>query len=70
MSKAPLRTTLVDGQSYVDEPVYVKPLPVPELERSLGKAFGRPQPLTILVGHERVHLRWMRPDRNGKLVPR
>lgn len=70
MSKAPLRTTLVDGQPYVDDPVYVKPNPIPTLERALGAAFGRPLPEPIMVGHERVRLRWMQIGADGKLVPR
>lgn len=71
MGKAPpLRTTLVDGQNYLDEPVYVKPLPASELERSLSRAFGRPQLKPILVAYEHVRLRWMKPGRDGKLVPR
>ena len=68
--KAPMRTAVVDRQNYVDEPVYAKPKPVPALDRAIATVFGRTQPGVILLGYERVRLRWMKPDGKGGLVPR
>lgn len=81
MSKALLRPFVTtDGQAYVDEPVYVAPKPeaVSVIALSVAEAFNpRPGALShkqtlqpILVHHERVRLRWMKPNGKGGLVPR
>ena len=58
------------GQRYVDDPVVVKPVALAPLERALAQAFNRPLPKPLQIGHERVMLRWMKPGKNGTLVPR
>lgn len=58
------------GQRYVDDPVVVKPKSIEPLERALAQAFKRPLPKPIQVGHERIFLRWMKPGKDGTLVPR
>lgn len=67
-----LKTTITkDGQRYVDEAIVVRPRSPSALEHSVAAAFGEPQARTpITVGHERVLLRWMKPDGKGGLVPR
>ena len=67
-----LKTVITkDGQRYVDEPVLVRPKRPSALEHSIASAFGRPTaPASIVLGHERVFLRWMKPDGRGGLVPR
>jgi len=69
MSKAPIRTTLKDGQPYVDEPVYAVPKPIDPLERELAKAFARKLPEAFNVGYERKRFRWM-TIKDGAIVPR
>jgi hypothetical protein len=59
-----------DGQPYVDEPVYCKPLPVSELDRHMAFIFNRKLPEPILVAYQKVNLRWMKLDGKGGLVPR
>lgn len=78
--KAPLKTTLKDGQRYVDEPVYREigratplALSINAGLRSLAPSMPAPniQPRIRELSHyERVQLRWMRPDGKGGLVPR
>jgi hypothetical protein len=63
-------TRIRDGQKYYDEPVYLHPKPATPIELSLAHAFGRKLPESLLAGHERVKLRWMKPGPDGKLVPR
>lgn len=50
-----------DGQPYVDEPVYKR-----------VALFCAKEPIQhhTLTHYIRTPLRWMRPDRNGKLVPK
>lgn len=74
---AKIRTTVQhDGQRYVDEPIYRDLRPREELRTdiaaSVAAAFGHPQAKAIreVVGHERVRLRWMKPDGKGGLVPK
>lgn len=43
--------------------------PVADVARALEKSFTK-QSKPLLVGHERVTLRWMKPGPDGKLVPR
>jgi hypothetical protein len=64
-----------DGQSYYDEPVYAIPKRETRdlIRDAVESAFGGPgyRPRKpIVVGHERVRLRWMKPDGKGGLVPR
>ena len=67
---APLRTTISDGQPYVDEPVYIEPIRETFLEAAIREIFKR-RPLPRLLTHyDRVKLRWMKPGPDGKLVPR
>ena len=74
-----LKTTITkDGQRYVDEPVLVQPKREARSRLShavqaaldpQGQYAERPR-APITVGHERVLLRWMKPDGKGGLVPR
>lgn len=59
------------GQRYVDKPVYTYP-EIDVLGMAVNAAFNKcsPLPPPILTGHERVRLRWMKPDGKGGLVPR
>ena len=60
-----------EGQQYVDEPVKVRPQQRSAIELSVAAAFGnKGGPQTITIGHQRVRLRWMKPDGKGGLVPR
>lgn len=79
MTSLPLKTTIErDGQRFVDEPIVVRPkqerrskveLAVQAALDPKGMFLERPrQP--IVVGHERVLLRWMTPDGKGGLKPR
>lgn len=56
----PIKTSIVEGQEYVDRPVY-KRQPV----------FCAKEPVEhpVLTHHKRVPLRWMKPDGKGGLVP-
>lgn len=70
-----LKTTIKDGQRYVDEPVYVDPKrePFDVLRASVALALGgqkEPPKHSIVVRHERVRLRWLRPNGRGNLVER
>ncbi len=72
-----LRTTIShEGQKYVDDPIYAMHKPRPEemspVRMGLAQMFGSPtpQPIQELVGHERVRLRWMKPDGRGGLKPK
>lgn len=71
----PITEVKREGQKFLDEPVYASPKPelITNIALSVGAAFneGRPRaPRRILLGHERVQLRWMKPDGKGGLVPR
>jgi hypothetical protein len=59
-----------EGQPFYDKPVYANPKPVSQIAESLAYAFKSRLPKPLLVRHERVNLRWMVPDKDGKLVPR
>lgn len=58
--QGPIKTTLKEGDTYVDEPV-MKTVPV-----YCGK---EPLPGEVLSHYRRVPLKWMKPY-HGKLVPR
>jgi hypothetical protein len=61
-----------NGQAYLDEPVYVKPKPeyVSPIAVAIAEMFDRKPPEPIKVAHNRVKLRWLTPDKNGKLIPK
>jgi len=74
-----LKTTIErDGQRYVDEPILVRPKPEQRsrIQNAVQAAldpqgfFAERPRAPITVGHERVLLRWMKPDGKGGLVPR
>lgn len=74
-----LKTTIThDGQRYVDEPIVVHPKSEPgawlraAVQAALDpKGFFAERPREpIVIGHERVQLRWMTPDGHGGLKPR
>jgi hypothetical protein len=67
------------GQPYVDDPVFEVVSKANTLALSIGaglqanfKTPGVPMQPSIeqQTGHERVRLRWMKPDGQGGLVPR
>ena len=68
--EALITTIKREGQQFVYEPVYAKPKAVSAIEASVAYAFERQLPQPILVRHERVRLRWMKPDGKGRLKPR
>jgi len=59
-----------EGQRFVDEAVYAMPKRRATIEASVQQAFGREGAKPIVLGHERVRLRWMKPGPNGTVVPR
>lgn len=81
-----IRTTIEDGQPYVDEPVYSMPVKLMgRLASAMAEIHGHVKtvrtergfkrvrtdlPAKILLRYDRTYLRWMRPDGNGGLVPR
>ena len=66
-----LKTTILsEGQEYLDEPVYVFPKPITQIEASMAAMYGLRLPQPKLIGHDRVRLRWMKPDGKGGLIPR
>lgn len=51
------------GQKYVDEPVLDVNKPT-EAAASVARLFGRQvEPISEVVGHERVRLNWVKPQR-------
>lgn len=70
--KGPIKTTIHEGQTYYDETVLAKPradLRTP-IADSVATIFGSHQPTPIVVGHNRIRLRWVKPDGKGGVVPR
>jgi hypothetical protein len=65
-----LTTIERDGQEFLDEPVYVHPKKLSLIEASIAKAFNIAMSAPIAVRHERVKLRWMKPDGKGGLCAR
>ena len=59
-----------DGQEYVDEPVCARAKRPSRITASLMAAFGEREKTDIVLGYERVRIRWMKPDGKGGLVPR
>ena len=76
MKTDPIRPTIEHhGQPYVDEPVYVEPKPMTELEYAVGRCFNSAAAMALRVrlrvqtGWQRVTLRWITPQdahRSGK----
>ncbi len=66
-----IRTTIAkEGQRYVDDAVYINPKPVSPITRAVSIAFKNwrpPQP--VLIGYERIGLRWLKSDGDGKIRP-
>lgn len=59
------------GQDFIDEPIYALPKKEGAISRSVRAAFGDQTTVNpLLVGHERVKLRWMTPDGKGGLIPK
>lgn len=67
-----LETVGRTGQAYLDEPVYVKPKTeyISPIAVAIAEMFNRKPPEPIKVGHDRVKLRWLTPDKNGVMVPK
>lgn len=65
---------LYEGQPFLDEPVRIYPKVKPTIQASVEAAFNPNGYLQnfkpITVRHERVKLRWMKPDGKGGLVPK
>lgn len=61
LAALPIKTTLKEGESYVDEPAL----------KTVSLLCGKePIEHQQLSHYRRVPLRWMKPDGNGGLVPR
>lgn len=60
------------GQRFADYPIYVRPKKIGAITQSVQSIFNpqSPLPRPIMVGYERVELRWMKPDGKGGLIPR
>jgi hypothetical protein len=51
------------GDSHTDDPIYAEPKETP-LEAAVGRALNphwQPKP-SLIVGHERVMLKWVKPE--------
>lgn len=58
-----LRTSITHhGQPYYDEPVYTDPKRQTEMEQSIAQIFGRRPPGPIVTNHNRVILKWVKPE--------
>lgn len=55
-----------EGQPFVYEPVYVHPN-LSKVGRVIGAAFESKLPEPIVTHHERIRLRWVKPDGKGGL---
>lgn len=65
-----LKTTIEHaGQTYVDEPVMAMPKES-MIERAVCMALKGRLRSPVLLRHERVRLRWLKPDGRGGLTPR
>ena len=65
----PILTTIERmGQAYVDEPVYVKPKMMSEIEYSIARLFNnaevvaRRTPQPILLAYQHIKLNWIKPN--------
>jgi len=77
LDKLPIKDKIEGvGQPYVDDPIYrtinLKPEITTPIATGIAQAFGSagPKPVQILTGYNHVRLRWMKPGKDGKLVPR
>lgn len=61
----------VVGQKFVDEPVYILVSKPKTLAAAIAAMVGRAIPRSIyaISHYNRVPLRWLKPDRQGALVP-
>lgn len=59
-----------EGQPYVDEEVIAWPRNPEPVEAEIRKMFRRGLPPPILLAYNHVRLNWLKPGKNGKLVPR
>lgn len=50
------------GQKFVDRPVVLKPKPA-SLAQAVSRAHGHPPVKPILIGYERVNLKWVKPSK-------
>jgi len=59
------------GQKFYDAPIE-KILQPKDAAKAVSEAIGTdaPRPIQAVVGHERVWLRWVKPDGKGGLKPR
>ena len=67
MSQPMKQEGIREGQPFYDEPILARPK---ALAVSVSQALRISAPAPVVIGHERVRLRWMKRDRNGGLVPR
>ena len=64
------------GQNYVDKEVIINPKEseIPTiLAEHVAKALNAPLPVApkpVMVGYNRVHINWLKPDGNGGFVPK
>lgn len=67
-----LETITHAGQEFVDDPVWADPKSefISPIATAIAGMFGRKPPKPIKVGYARVQLNWMKPDKNGKLIPK
>ena len=49
------------GQRFVDDPVFANPRKETTIESSIRVAFGRRMVRRIILGYERIRLKWIRP---------
>ena len=60
-----------DGQPFMDEPIMVYAKRVSIITQAVHSIYGHGRlPQAITIGHNRVKLRWMKPDSQGGLIPR
>lgn len=65
-----LKTEIADGQKFYDEPVFLEPKGLSVIDRSIRAVFNSPFPVRIHAGFQRVQLRWLAPNKTGKLIPK
>lgn len=69
-----MRLTTIENedQKWIDEPVYTNPLTkfTSNVARSVQRLFKSKPPQPEIIGYDRIRLNWMKPDGNGKLIPR
>ena len=50
------------GQPFIDEPIVAQPKRVDPVDFAVAAMFGRPLAQPLLLGYERVQLRWIKPE--------